>query len=469
MSIRILIADDERAARYGLAKALASAGHTIVEATNGLAAVEAIRAGGFDLVFLDLNMPGLDGIGVLRELCGKDAAGAGLADIVVLTADDRIQTAVECVRLGAADYLTKPYEVEHVRAIARRVAQRVELQGQVRNLQEQLDHRHAFGALIGVSRPMRDLYARIEKIAAAPVDVLIRGDTGTGKELIARELHRLSPRSKRPFVAVNTAAIAESLAESELFGHVKGSFTGATADRKGVFEQADGGTLFLDEIGDMPLPAQTKILRALQERTIQPVGSAKQVRVDVRVITATHQDLNKAIADGHFRQDLFFRIKGIELQVPPLRHRREDIILLADYFLSRAANDGQTRRLSAGAVDALLRHAWPGNVRELEHVITAASALAASDEIASADLGLSPPRDDQSATSDGLLIDGISMDSLLSLPLTEARDRLVAAFEKVAINRALDQHERNVSAAARALGIHRQNLQQKMEQLGIRR
>ena len=394
MDLRILIADDERAARYGMAKALAPAGYQVAEAADGPAALDAIRSGAHDLVFLDLNMPGLDGQGVLRQLC--QTGHARRTDVIVVTADDRVQTAVECVRLGAADYLTKPYEIEHVRAIARRVAERLELQQRVDRLQAQLDQRQAFGALVGVSRPMRDLYAQIERAAAAPVDVLVRGETGTGKELIARELHRSSPRSAGPFVAVNTSAIAESLAESELFGHAKGAFTGAAADRKGVFEQADGGTLFLDEIGDMPRPAQTKVLRALQERTVQPVGSSRQVRVDVRVVSATHQDLTRAIADGHFRQDLYYRIKGVELTVPPLRSRREDVVLLANYFLDRLAARGprggppaQPRRFAPDAVDALLAHTWPGNVRELEQAVTAAGAMAASAEVRAADLGLS--------------------------------------------------------------------------------
>ena len=367
-------------------------------------------------------MPGLDGQGVLRQLCEPSSAQA--CDVIVVTADDRIQTAVECVRLGAADYLTKPYEVEHVRAIARRAAQRLELERRVGQLQAQLDHQQAFGALVGVSRPMRELYDQIERVAAAPVDVLIRGETGTGKELIARELHRLSPRSTGPFVAVNTAAVAESLAESELFGHVKGAFTGADANRKGVFEQADGGTLFLDEIGDMPRPAQTKILRALQERTVQPVGGTRTVRVDVRVITATHQDLGQAIADGHFRQDLYYRVKGVELFVPPLRSRREDIVLLANYFLERLAlKPGsaarQPPRLAPDAVDALLTHPWAGNVRELEQAIRAAVALAKSPEkLTATDLALPPAG---GGTGDRLNFD---LPALFAMPLTEAKDRL---------------------------------------------
>jgi DNA-binding NtrC family response regulator len=468
--LRILIADDERAARYGMAKALAPAGYQVDEADDGDAALAAIRGGAYDLVFLDLTMPGLDGQGLLRRLCEAGAGGRQRCDVVVVTADERIGTAIECVRLGAADYLTKPYEVEHVRAIARRVAERVGLERRVGDLEAQLDRRHALGALVGVSRPMRELYDQIARAAAAPVDVLVRGETGTGKELIARELHRLSPRAAGPFVAVNTAAVAESLAESELFGHVRGAFTGAAADRKGVFEQADGGTLFLDEVGDMPRAAQAKILRALQERTVQPVGSSRGVRVDVRVVSATHQDLTRAIADGHFRQDLYYRIKGVELFVPPLRSRREDVILLANYFLERlpcpAGPAAQPRwRLSPDATDALLAHAWPGNVRELEHAVTAAAAMARSPggTVRAADLALPSAAGRPPAPA------GPDFDALAALPLTEAKGRLVEQFERHAIARALAQHAGNVSAAARQLGVHRQSLQQKMDQLGITR
>jgi transcriptional regulator with GAF, ATPase, and Fis domain len=308
---------------------------------------------------------------------------------------------------------------------------------------------------------MRELYQTLERVARAPVDILVRGETGTGKELIAREIHRLSDRAAGPFVPVNTAAIAESLAESELFGHARGAFTGADANRQGYFEQAHGGTLFLDEIGDMPLPAQTKILRALQERVIQPVGSSRTITVDVRVITATHQDLEHAISAGHFRQDLYYRIKGVELRVPPLRARHEDIILLANYFLDRLGGRmPMVPPLSTAAVDRLLTYPWPGNVRELEHILNAAAMLAAGKEISPDDLHLLVP-----AAAHG----GPNFSEYMHLPLTEAKEKLVESFERQRIVAALDNNQGNVSAAARELGIHRQSLQQKMVQLGIKR
>jgi DNA-binding NtrC family response regulator len=457
MTLRILIADDEQAARFGMARALAQPGFQIIEASDGPAALEAIRTRLPDLVFLDLNMPGLDGRGVLKEL----ATNKPPCEIVVVTANDTVQAAIECMKLGATDYITKPFEVEQLRAWARRCAGRLELEHRVHDLQNQVEGQQAFGALVGMSRPMRDLFVQMERVAPAPVDILIRGETGTGKELIAKEIHGLSQRNAGPFVAVNTAAIAESLAESELFGHVRGAFTGADANRQGFFEQAQGGTLFLDEIGDMPLPAQGKILRTLQERTIQPVGSSRTIAVDVRIIAATHQDLEVAIADGHFRQDLYYRIKGVELHVPPLRTRHEDIILLAQFFLNSLI--GKLPRLpslATDAVDRLLTYSWPGNVRELNHVVTAAATLAGGTELHAADLRL-PASTPLAEISD--------FSSWMDLPLTEAKEKLVFSFERARIVAALDKNQGNISAAARDLGIHRQSLQQKMAQHGIKR
>lgn len=449
-SLRILIADDEKAARFGLAKALAQGNYDVLEASDVASTCAMIRQALPDLVFLDLRMPDGDGRAVLRQ-----AAEGPPCEIVVVTAQDDLATAVECMRLGAADYLTKPYEVERVRAIARRAARRIELERQVGDLRDQLEQRNACGAIVGASRVMQELYRQMERLAKAPVDVLIRGETGVGKELIARELHRLSGRSG-PFIAVNTAAIAESLAESALFGHVKGAFTGADANRRGAFEEANGGTLFLDEIGDMPLAAQAKILRSLQERSVQRVGSVRTIPVDVRVVSATHQDLTKAIADGHFRQDLYYRIKGIELFVPPLRTRPEDIVVLVDHFMGRLP---QPPRLSREAIARLLTHSWPGNVRELEHTIVAAATMAAGPEIAASDLRLPSPA--AAAIAD--------FSSFLELPFSEAKERLIDAFERSIITAALARHAGNVSAAARQLGIHRQSLQQKMAQLDISR
>ena len=456
--LRILVAEDERPARYGMVKALAGPDYHVLEVADGRAALEVIRSRSVDLVFLDLNMPELSGQEVLKAA----ATSSAQLEIIVVTANDSIQAAVECMRLGASDYIAKPYEVEQLRAIVRRVARRLELERRIDHLESRLDECHRLGALVGSSYAMRELFRLMQRAATASIDVLIRGETGTGKELIAREIHNLSPRAAGPFVAVNTAAIAVSLAESELFGHVRGAFTGADRDRSGVFEQAHGGTLFLDEIGDMPLATQTKILRALQQRIVQPVGSSRSVPVDVRVISATHQDLSQSIEEGLFRRDLYYRIKGVEICVPPLRERREDIVLLANHFLQQGDSDGSQSvvRLAPDAIDMLLVHNWPGNVRELEHVVIGARTMAADSVIYAKDLRLAVER-----RSD----DSCDFAEFTEMPLSEGKARLVEAFERRAIERALGETDGNISAAARRLGIHRQSLQQKMSQLGIQR
>lgn len=451
MQMKILIVDDEPAARYAMAKALKTDQRQILEAIEGSSAVDLIRQHAPDLVFLDLNMPGKDGMFVLTEL-QKDTATA-TPEIVVVTANDGVNHAIECIRNGATDFLTKPYDVTHLRSIARRSEERVQLQQRVAELDQDHKQQARFGAMLGVSRPIQRLFEQIRRAAKTDLPVLISGESGTGKELIARELHQRSNRADQPFVAVNTAAIAESLVESELFGHVKGAFTGADRNREGVFRQADGGTLFLDEIGDMPASVQTRLLRVIQEGMVQPVGTEESVPVDVRVISATHQDLQQSIQDKVFRQDLYFRLKGIELTVPPLRTRQEDILLLANSFLP----NHQT--FSSEAVSAMLHHTWPGNVRELQQMVRAAAALCDHNRIEPADLGLVST---QASTNSQ------SFEQYLDLPLTEARNLLVEHFERTAIERALAKESDNVSAAARLLGIHRQSLQQKIKQLGIR-
>ncbi len=449
--MKILLADDEAAARYGMSRALQSAGREILEASDGNEALEIIREKAPDLVFLDLNMPKCDGLTVLANL--REKPDAPMPEIIVVTANDSISLAVDCIRRGATDFLTKPFDVDHLRAIVKRSEDRLRLQHQVDTLRQQLSESGgAFGSIRGSSRPMQRLFTKIDRSARTELPVLIRGESGTGKELIARELHQRSPRASKLFVAVNTAAVSENLVESELFGHVKGAFTGADRAREGVFRRADGGTLFLDEIGDMPASVQTRLLRVLQEGIVQPVGSEDGIRVNVRVISATHQDLEQAITDKVFRHDLYFRLKGIELTVPPLRERQEDILLLANSFL---ASD---RAFSQCAVAALMAHRWPGNVRELQQMIASAAALGESEKITARDLGLAAAL--PSSTSR-------SWEPYLDLPLSEARDRVTEDFERASIGHALEQEFGNISAAARRLGIHRQSLQQKLRQLGM--
>jgi DNA-binding NtrC family response regulator len=449
--MKILVADDDDSARYALKKLIASPGRTIVEACDGKQAIDAIDDGGVDLVFLDLNMPAMDGKHVLMELQNKRLVEA--PEVIVLTANDTVSDAVECIRLGAADFVTKPYEMERIRSITMRSQQRVHLQQRLADMQLQLESKpegSLFDGMLGVSRVMQQLFAKISKSAAAALPVLIRGESGTGKELVARSIHARSDRASKPFVAVNTAAISSSLIESELFGHVKGSFTGADRDREGVFRLAHGGTLFLDEIGDMPPAIQTRLLRVLQEGQVQPVGSERTYTVDVRVVSATHQDLEQSIADKLFRQDLYYRLKGIELFVPPLRHRQEDIVLLAHSFLDLDFV------LSSDAVSALLTCKWPGNVRELKQRVQAAAAMSESKLISAQDLGL--------VSREEAAVDA-SFADYFDLPMSEAKALLTSRFEQAAIDHALRIESNNISAAARRLGMHRQSLQQKMKQL----
>ena len=461
--MKILVVDDESAARYGTVKALRGEGRIVLEAENGRQALQQIRDHAPDLIFLDLTMPVLDGMGVLEELqsCPADS----MPEIIVVTANDSVDRAVECIRRGAADFLTKPYDVDHIRSIVRRSEERFRLQQKVACLQDQIESGIRFGSMLGASGPMQRLFRHIDKAASVHLPVLIRGESGTGKELIARELHQRSSRLENPFVAVNAAAIAESLIESELFGHVKGAFTGADRHREGVFRQATGGTLFLDEIGDMPASVQTRLLRVLQEGVVQPVGSEECIAVDVRIISATHQDLEQAIIHSTFRQDLFFRLKGIELHAPPLRNRQEDILLLANEFLQEASTERvcdapqEPLKFSKAAVTTLMNHNWPGNVRELEQMMRSAAAMTEGPVIGPAELGLVPTRQADQARG---------FDPYLDLPLTEARNQLVEDFERQMVIRAVDLEDGNVSAAARRLGIHRQSLQQKMKQLGLR-
>ncbi len=448
--MKILIVDDEANARYALGKAVQRAGREIIEAENGVRALEQFALHTPDLMFLDLQMPELDGHGVLAQL--HQTRGDVACEIIVLTANDSIANAIECIRRGASDFLAKPYDIDHVRAIVQRSEHRVRLERRVSDLTEQAAQANRLGSLIGSSTAMKRLFSQIPKAARSHLPILIRGESGTGKELVAKELHLHSDRCNGPFVAVNTAAIADNLVESELFGHVRGAFTGADRPRDGVFRKADGGTLFLDEIGDMPPAIQTRLLRVVQEGIVQPVGSEDNIHVDVRIVSATHQDLDEQIQQRLFRQDLYFRLRGIELWLPPLRDRGDDVLLLMRQFVTHG------HELSRDAMVAALAHKWPGNVRELKQRVESAIAMCEGEIVSATDLGLSRKASEDTSNN---------FDPYLDLPLTEAKTLLIQDFERRAISRALLSESNNVSAAARRLGIHRQSLQQKMKELGI--
>lgn len=433
----VLIVDDDAALREGLAEALTDLGHKIRLAASGREGLAALD-GDVDAVLLDLRMPGgMNGIEVLRRIrASRDAP-----PVVVLTAFASAANTIEAMRLGAFDHLSKPIGRAELKNLMSRLPERVSaVSGPDADIED---------SLIGSSEPMRSVQKAIGLAADSDATVLILGETGTGKELVARALHVHGKRKNGPFVAVNCAAIPEDLLESELFGHVRGSFTGAGADRSGAFRDAADGTLFLDEIGDMPLAMQAKILRALQEQVVTPVGG-KPVRTNARVVAATHRDLAKLVASHQFREDLYYRLNVVPIAIPALRERTADIGPLARHFLARAAASGRRKQLDAAALDKLRHHAWPGNVRELRNVIERAHILTRADTIGAGDVDL-----------------GASEITVGPAPLDSDLPAAVAQLETEMIQRALEACDGNRTEAARRLNINRQLLYTKMQRYGL--
>ena len=361
MVMKVLIVDDERAIRNSLKEILSDEGYEADTAEDGLDAIRKVEKEKFDVIFCDIKMPGMDGIEVLDKLVemGVDSA------VVMISGHGDIDTAVECIKKGAFDFVQKPLDLNRILITVKNASERQTLATQNKVLKKKV-----YGAdMIGDSEPMRRIREMIEKVAPTPARVLITGPNGSGKELVARNLHQQSRRSAMPFVEVNCAAIPGELIESELFGHEKGSFTSAIKQHKGKFEQADGGTLFLDEIGDMSLAAQAKVLRVLQERKLSRVGSDKDIEVDVRVIAATNKDLQKEIAEGNFREDLYHRLSVILIRVPSLDERKDDIPMLIQHFLEKYTDGLKARSFSPEAVELLVNKSWPGNIRELDNVV----------------------------------------------------------------------------------------------------
>src|SRR5215210_4430418 len=382
-----MIVDDEEAARYGMRRALTTLGYNISEAGSAEAARALLKQHDPDLLLLDVNLPGMSGLDFLREL--KTSNGSGPL-VIIVTAHGSERMAVEAVKAGAYDYLSKPFELDDLRLVVKNAAETVQLRRENYSLRRRIEvERSQRGALIGNSEAMQKVRSMIDKVAETDATILVRGESGTGKELVAREIHeRSTARRARSFVAVNCAALPSELIESELFGHEKGSFTGAAARRQGKFEQANGGTLFLDEIGDMSSNVQAKLLRALEERRIERLGGNESIPVDVRIVSATHRPLEQEITAGNFRADLFYRLRVVTIEIPPLRERREDIPLLAANF-ARLASERYClpqRALAPSALRRLLEYGWPGNVRELRNVIERATILAEGEELTARDL-----------------------------------------------------------------------------------
>jgi two-component system, NtrC family, response regulator HydG len=452
-SSRILIVDDQRNMRTTTALVLRQAGYDVIEAESGEAALSRLLAEPFDVVLTDLKMAPLDGIAVLRGALEISPT----TQVVVMTAYGTVESAVAAMQQGAHDYLSKPFKEEELLVRVQRALEKRKLLVDVGLFSDEFRRRYKLEELVGRSAPMRELLTKVVRIAPTEVTVLITGESGTGKELIARAIHANSRRSGRPFVPVNCAAISENLLESELFGHVKGAFTGAVKLRRGLFEEAGGGTFFFDEIAETTPAFQAKLLRVIQEHEIRRVGDNASIPVDVRVLAATNQDLRRAIAEKRFREDLFYRLNVVPLIVPPLRERREDIPLLAQHFVDRFNQRNGTRRtLTQGAILKLAAHEFPGNVRELENVIEQAAALARRDSIGPDDVSLE--RHDPSSAAG----------SEATAPRTLAQH--VDEAEREAIRRALLRASGGgLDEVARALDVSVTTLWRKMKRLGLRR
>src|SRR5689334_2555039 len=384
---KILIVDDEEAARYGMARALKS--YTVAEAGSVDEARKAIAASRPDLMLLDINLPGISGLDYLRELNQSD----GTPPVVMITAHGSERTAVEAIKAGAYDYLAKPFEVDELRLVVKNALEAQGLRRENEKLKAELKAARGVGDLLGASDTMRRIYDLIHKVAATDVTVLIHGESGTGKELVARAIHEESAQRHGggrtgQFIAMNCAALPSELIESELFGHEKGAFTGAAGQRKGKFEMAHGGTIFLDEIGDMSLNTQAKLLRVLEERKVERLGSSHSIPVDVRVVSATNRDLGRAVAEEKFRADLYYRLRVVQLDLPPLRDRREDVPLLAENFLQTYAKRYGLKctEIGADAMKRLAAYDWPGNVRELRNAIERSAVLADGKSLKADDL-----------------------------------------------------------------------------------
>ncbi|MCC6743489.1 MAG: sigma-54-dependent Fis family transcriptional regulator [Acidobacteria bacterium] len=462
MTRRVLIVDDEEAARYGIRRALSREGYALDEAGSTYEARRRVAAVVPDVILLDVNLPGESGLEYLSELAALPAPPL----VVIITAHGNERMAVDAIKGGAHDYISKPFEVDDLRIVVKNAVETVALRQENRALRTRLAGANGFGSMIGKSEGMQRVFSTIEKVADTDVTVLIRGESGTGKELVAQEVHRRSGHRTGEFVAMNCAAMPAELIESELFGHEKGAFTGAAARRKGKFEAADGGTIFLDEIGDMSVTTQAKVLRVLEGRVVERLGGDVSVPVDVRVVSATHKNLEAEIAEGRFRQDLYYRLRVVTIELPPLRDRRDDIPLLANDMLNRYASlyGLRCRDIEPAAMRRLVEYQWPGNVRELRNAIERAVVLAGGETLTEADLSAElTTKAGQPASS--LDVDG----DVLTLPFVEDFREARKEFERAYIEKRLAETGGNVTRAAELLEMHRQSLQHKLRELGIRK
>jgi two-component system response regulator PilR (NtrC family) len=451
----ILVVEDQRSMREFLEILLRRHQHQVTAVESGAEACARLDAGDFDLVITDLRMPGTDGLGVLEHIKRTRPA----TEVIMVTAFATAETAISAMKQGAYDYLTKPFKVDEILVVVERALEKRALVRDNLVLREELKGRFKLDRLVGRSEGMQQLFGLIHRVAATRTSVLVLGESGTGKELVARAIHSLSDRAERPFVPVNCGAIPETLIESELFGYVKGAFTGATADRDGLFAAADGGTLFLDEIGELGQPIQVKLLRTLQERRIKPVGAVSEREVDVRIVAASNRQLEQDVAAGRFRSDLFYRLNVIPIRIPPLREREEDIPLLIDHFLRRfSAEMGRNvRTVTPEAMTLLRAYRYPGNVRELENLIERAVTLTTSDVVDAVslpELRRAPVSEELSPLA-SLPEDGIDLDAHM------------AGIERGLLLKALERTGGNRGAAAELLRISLRSFRYRLAKYGI--
>lgn len=448
MKPAVLIVDDERNTREGLARALRRH-YTVHLAENAKSALELLEAHPVDAVLTDLRMPGMDGLTLVRRVLARDPQPV----CILLTAYGSVETAVEAMKNGAYDFLTKPVNLDRLEVLLKRALETRQLVASNRSLQAQLNEKFGMEQMVGNAKSMAQVFDTVRQVAPTRATVLIQGESGTGKELVAHALHQLSPRKQNPFVAVHCAALSDTLLESELFGHEKGAFTGASEQRKGRFELADGGTLFLDEIGEISLSTQVKLLRVLEERAFERVGGTASIEVDTRLVAATNRDLRAMVAEGSFREDLYFRLNVVQVRLPPLRERREDIPLLLQHYLEHYTReygreiDGWT----ADAMEALVQYTWPGNIRELRNLVERMVVLARGNKLTLRDVP-AEVREGGSGSKGAAPLQG-------ALSMEEAEKRM--------IEQALADQDGNRTLAAQQLGISRRTLHRKLNAFGL--
>ena len=466
MSARILVADDERSIRTFLKEAFSDQGFNVTEAENGDVALQFLTERDFDIAFLDIRMPGQNGLEILAKATDLGAT----ASIVIITAQNTMENAVEAMKRGAFEYLVKPFGLDQVQNLAKEIMNARALADEMRSAQNTSTRTvNTDERLVGRSKALLEVFKTVGRVASSDVSVLITGESGTGKELVARAIHSASARCDLPFIAINAAAIPHELLESELFGHERGAFTGAVDRRLGRFREANGGTLFLDEIGDMPIALQSKLLRVLQSGQVTPVGGEKPIKSDVRIVTATHRDLDNAVSEGAFREDLLYRLRVIPIDIPPLRDRNEDIEVLANYFMNRygAKIGSGVGRLSDDCVEFLKRYHWPGNVRELENAVKRGVVLSASEVLTPNDFKFLETDHVFENTSSLEEIVARETDSSLDLGKKELYRNLVEKVERPLLARVLLHTQGNQIKAASILGINRNTLRKKIVDLNI--